>query len=225
MKAKLNTQSMDWINQTTEILNQYAVRVDDYFALEGLPCAGKTTTILQLKQLAEYYVIDELRLPPTEESCASYLQQEPLRTENIYKLKQLNKMIVGDRCIVSTIAHKAALLSYNDEGTYHSEIQLLDQLAQKKMIVLPSKVLTLDISVETSRNRQKIRDRDILEGRLWFDSRFLGLINSSTIAILENLNYSAGVLRGINSEIHDPDQTTHYVKEFLEDKNGTNNYK
>ena len=218
MKNRLNDSSIRWIEITTGILNRYVEHYADYAALEGLPCAGKTTVINGLRSLSTHYIVDELRLPPKEESCISYLQQESSRTNNINNFKSMQRSIIGDRCIVSTLAHKATLLTFQEPTNYTMELETLEHLSSNKQVILPARIISLDISINTSRARQRFRDRDILEGRLWYDPIFLSIIDEATVQILNRLYGNRSKITHVNSESNSEKITINQIREILEGK-------
>lgn len=212
----LSHESIDWIERTTNILKSTSHR-HAYIALEGLPCAGKTSTINSLRKHA-YCTVDEVRLPPSEETCLAYLSQEPFRTQRIQN-NGSPKQIIGDRCIISTLAHKASLLTYFDAVNFEKEVAYLNDLTGEGKIILPEIIISLDISIDTSMQRQEIRDRDKLEGRLWYDSRFLDIIATSTNMIIGKM-YARSSSWYVDSEKQSLNGVLEQIKNMMRNKYG-----
>lgn len=211
---RLSTASLDWIAQVTHLLGNYSKKLSYYTALEGLPCAGKTIAVNSLQDEQEVYGVNELRLPPNQESCTAYLNQEPLRSTHITTIHERKGRVLGDRSVVSTLAHKATLLTYEGPAPYGDELKKINELIRHSSIVLPLNMVILDVSIPTSRRRQEFRDRDKLEGRLWYDPVFLEIMASCTDLIIADL-YGNSVHR-IDSNVNSIDEVRKLVKDFLE---------
>lgn len=215
----LTKNAVDWLQKTSHLLKEIFPQTN-YVVLEGLPCSGKTSVLNVLKK-NKIIVIDELRLERNSESTFNYLTQEINRKKRIINNNYDSQIILGDRSIISTITFEAARLSYNSSKINETNFACLEDLCLSKEIVMPSTIIYFDVSIENSRLRQELRDRDILEGRLWYEKDFLNLIKEANEFFLSTLVKDSNLTSyRLNSNTLDLDTMYKETFKILNGKNG-----
>ncbi len=181
-----------WLKECADLMVLPSNVSRQYFALEGLPCAGKTTTIQALLSSRPWMFLSELRLPLDEESYEHYLAAERQRADaiRVALAGSPSAVLLGDRSIISTIAHRAAVAAYAGPPLSNNDFSLLSQAYRDTGARTPRVVVEMGVGVELSRRRQGIRDRDALDGRHWYDRTFLQLFQTSLEQLLEECSRS-----------------------------------
>jgi len=129
-------------------------REPNLVALEGLPCAGKTTLAGEIGALDERVgVIPELHPTCPNPTACDFLALERERKRLASRLGS-KRLVVMDRSILSTLVIESAKGRIDDNF-----LVLLRSLAAAGEIRLPHLVLLLDISPAESARRQARRDR------------------------------------------------------------------
>ncbi len=143
-------------------------------ALEGLPCAGKTTFFLEFqKNNPQFFCVPELFINPIEgessvETRVRYAQAE---IEKQKRVRDIKKNILTDRSFLSTIAFSyAKYKTTGDNADYFFNLTFLKK--EQSNIILPDFVVIFAITPQESieRRRRLIRDETLA---FWKDGIFL----------------------------------------------------
>ncbi len=152
-------------------------------AFEGMPGAGKTTTINSIMRSdhRDVVVLRELDLPLTLsknkdnlQMSALFLHQEIQKTERIEKLARTHKIIVLDRSFISTLAYGYARSKV--QGKYPEFLFFMKEflhLSSLSCFAWPTHVICFDLSISESIRRRRAF-AGMPEYRYWFNPVFLG---------------------------------------------------
>ena len=145
-------------------------------AIEGMPGAGKTTFVNNL-QVKKVKTITELlvKIPKNTKSNFQiqklYILAEKDRYKKTSKFFKKNEKIILDRSFISTLAYSYADCKTRKNMTNYKKIlNLLKSI--KHEILLPTKIIVLDCSIEKSIKRRN-KFKDVVKYKNWFDKRFL----------------------------------------------------
>ena len=205
-----------WLESAGKLLES-CDPIKGYFVLEGPPCAGKTTSINSLTVSKSLVAVDELRLPPGEESNEGYLLLERERSKKILDLLEKVPCVIGDRSVVATLAYRHAFFACFGEDETLASLDTLESLVNDRAIILPCRVAHLSISPQTSMLRQSVRDRDVLSGRIWYDASFIRAFSEGTSWLLDHLRDRTGCsVSSLNTERNSVEQTISFVSKHFE---------
>jgi hypothetical protein len=181
----------------------------NFISLEGLPCSGKTSVIRGINK--EQITHNELRIPRNLETNEGYFWMEENRAE--FLKAALDELVLADRSIISTINYKAAHISFTGDKRYGAQLDILNHIRKEQKLALPSKIILLDVSPKISCERQAVRDRDILEGRIWYDECFLHQFHESYSYLLQHLYKND--LHVLDSEVLSLGEVTNQVEKII----------
>jgi len=172
-------------------------------AIEGMPGAGKTTSIAVLKAYSQYACLDQLMLTNTElealdneQTSRAYLEAELGRTDNLRRLTYAGKSVILDRCYISTLAYAyaRAMTRHGEPTAFKNIVGYFESIVHQ--IAMPDLLIRFDISLEKSLERRKAFSH-LPQYYNWFNPAFL---NSLKFFYEYKMNsYYAGPVRYIDS--------------------------
>lgn len=173
-------------------------KIKDIIAIEGMPGAGKTTFVNNLKnnnikKRQELNINIPKKVKKRFEIQKLYLLNEIKKNKEARRFFKEYKGMVMDRSFISILAYTFAYCKTNNNmKDYEKIISLL--LSNKDKILFPTKVVILDCSIEKSIERRKAF-KDNPKYQEWFNKSFLNnfrkfyfeelnkIINVNTITI------------------------------------------
>lgn len=143
-------------------------------ALEGLPCAGKTTFLNKFKENnSGFYCVPELYVEIKEDSTSSSIREQYANAELNKKrtIDGVDKNVLFDRSFLSTMAfsyskHKTT----GDNGDYIYNKKFMEE--NKHNIIIPDFVFVLVITPKESIERRSKMTRDNSQS-FWKNELFL----------------------------------------------------
>jgi len=148
----------------------------DVFAIEGMPGAGKTTFVNNLKDnkvktIKELYVKIPKNIKNKFEIQKRYLVSEKEKYTKAGKLFKEFEKIILDRSFISTLAYcYADCKTRKNMKDYEKLLELLKKI--KHEILWPTRIIILDCSIDESITRRK-EFKYNPEYKNWFNKTFL----------------------------------------------------
>lgn len=146
--------------------------------VEGVPGAGKTSTIARVCQMTDSIVLPELdhvvdaperNKGEWAERQGWYVERERARQAALRSLLGQGRSVIQDRCVLSTLAFAYA---ETREGSVERTTQTAALLAGTPSFILPDALLLMYVDIDVSlRRRQSFRRSTPY--RQWFNKKFL----------------------------------------------------
>ena len=143
------------------------------FALEGLPCSGKSTFMNRFNlEHPEFECVPELYIEATANNDLHSVQDKYARAEidKYQKYGKCTKDVLFDRSIFSTLAFSyAKLLTFGEGEEYEFHKKFIEN---HKELIIPNYIFVLNITPAESiaRRKKAIRDNTL---DFWFNEDYL----------------------------------------------------